>query len=275
MKHEQKIMLNKRKLRMMAKVKFLVFIASAFLFFSSCNDGNQKKNIESVIQKNEKENNFKDSILIKQKIEIDSTKKTELKNIFTSYIDSEKEDIVRQVNDSIVIVERFGENITEKFLLYFNKDLEIDEYLLFSMPDRDGEEDFEYQKFNVFGDTLYEKIIYKEYLEDTNDTIYEYLLIRNNDIIEIKKDYQKDRKFFVGSERLLSPSFFKNLRDEDLRIFRNEIFATYGYDFSSKDLRDYFLKYDWYKPINKNIFDKLTLIERYNINLAKKEEKSR
>lgn len=56
----------------------------------------------------------------------------------------------------------------------------------------------------------------------------------------------------------------------ELRIIRNEIYARHGYIFDSKDLRDYFMKKEWYKPRTKNV--KLSAIEQYNVNLIKQYE---
>lgn len=59
---------------------------------------------------------------------------------------------------------------------------------------------------------------------------------------------------------------------KELRIMRNEIFASYGYNFKSKDLQEYFSKQSWYVPSDDNVVDKLTEIEKYNIQLIKKKE---
>jgi hypothetical protein len=42
------------------------------------------------------------------------------------------------------------------------------------------------------------------------------------------------------------------LTKEDLRFIRNGVYAQYGYDFKSMDLKDYFLQYEWYMP-NPNL----------------------
>ena len=56
----------------------------------------------------------------------------------------------------------------------------------------------------------------------------------------------------------------------ELRIMRNEIYARHGYIFDSKDLRDYFMKKEWYRPLTKNV--KLNAIEKYNVDLIKRYE---
>jgi hypothetical protein len=54
---------------------------------------------------------------------------------------------------------------------------------------------------------------------------------------------------------------------------RNEIFAAHGYIFKSADLRDYFSKTKWYNPKFPDVTDKLTDIEKHNIQLILKYEK--
>ena len=60
---------------------------------------------------------------------------------------------------------------------------------------------------------------------------------------------------------------------EELRLMRNEIFAAYGYIFSSPDLMEHFESTEWYVPISKNVNDKLSEIEKHNINLIREHEK--
>ena len=45
----------------------------------------------------------------------------------------------------------------------------------------------------------------------------------------------------------------KKLSDKELEILRNYPFALEGYDFSRKDLKDYFSKFIWYYPTGKNV----------------------
>ncbi|OFX87869.1 MAG: hypothetical protein A2W99_03800 [Bacteroidetes bacterium GWF2_33_16] len=62
-------------------------------------------------------------------------------------------------------------------------------------------------------------------------------------------------------------------KPEELRLMRNEIFAAHGYIFSSPDLKEHFESTEWYIPKSKNVNDKLTEIEKYNINLISEQEK--
>lgn len=62
------------------------------------------------------------------------------------------------------------------------------------------------------------------------------------------------------------PDFvLKGKSANELRLIRNEIFARYGYIFNSQDLSDYFETKLWYRPTNSNIDDKLTDVDKSNI----------
>ena len=45
----------------------------------------------------------------------------------------------------------------------------------------------------------------------------------------------------------------KSLNDKDLDIIRNYPYALAGYDFTRKDLKDYFSQFVWYNPVGKNV----------------------
>ena len=49
-----------------------------------------------------------------------------------------------------------------------------------------------------------------------------------------------------------------SLTKKQLRIQRNLIFARYGYKFKSKDLSEYFSKFDWYNPLYNDVKKQLT-----------------
>ena len=60
----------------------------------------------------------------------------------------------------------------------------------------------------------------------------------------------------------------KNITDDELRIIRNYPYATAGYDFPDKKLKDYFSKFLWYIPIGKNV-----TLENYEYEWIKKADK--
>jgi hypothetical protein len=89
---------------------------------------------------------------------------------------------------------------------------------------------------------------------------------------EINLKYQL--KYDVVSRSKLNSKYFEKFSKEELRIMRNEIFASYGYIFSSKDLKEYFEGTKWYTPSSKNVDNKLTDIEKYNIKLIQQAEQN-
>jgi len=62
------------------------------------------------------------------------------------------------------------------------------------------------------------------------------------------ENYEAELKLSKEQEEQL-----KKLSDKELEILRNYPFALEGYDFSRKDLRDYFSQFIWYYPIGKNV----------------------
>ena len=57
---------------------------------------------------------------------------------------------------------------------------------------------------------------------------------------------------------------------------RNELFAYYGYNFNSEDLKKYFSNKPWYKPTDmssEEIAKQLSDIEKHNIQKIKEKEK--
>lgn len=67
------------------------------------------------------------------------------------------------------------------------------------------------------------------------------------------------------------------LENKELRLFRNMIFAKRGHSFDSKDLKEFFSQFEWYKPVRKvsdSEFDKdeKCLLERIKIFEARNEK---
>ncbi len=54
---------------------------------------------------------------------------------------------------------------------------------------------------------------------------------------------------------------------QQLGIMRNEIFARHGLIFKTEEVRTYFSKQSWYKPEFENVDDKLTDLEKLNVQL--------
>ncbi|HMS33984.1 MAG TPA: YARHG domain-containing protein [Ignavibacteria bacterium] len=74
------------------------------------------------------------------------------------------------------------------------------------------------------------------------------------------------------SSVLLDRSYLENKDAWELRIMRNEIYARHGYIFKLPELREYFMKQSWYEPVNEDVTNSLSLIEKENIELIKRYE---
>jgi len=76
-----------------------------------------------------------------------------------------------------------------------------------------------------------------------------------------------------ASTVLLSKSDIENLYKGDLEVIRNSIYARHGYSFKNRKMRYFFDNYiDWYMPVNTDIRNSLTDIEKRNIELLKRYE---
>lgn len=49
---------------------------------------------------------------------------------------------------------------------------------------------------------------------------------------------------------------------EELRLLRNTIYAQYGYDFNSPDLKEYFSQFAWYMPDPNLKMEDIVLTEK-------------
>ena len=76
-----------------------------------------------------------------------------------------------------------------------------------------------------------------------------------------------------SSTRALTEKDVENLKNEELRLMRNEIYARHGYSFKLADMREHFDKLDWYMPAAVDITNQLTKIEKANADLIKRYEK--
>jgi hypothetical protein len=74
---------------------------------------------------------------------------------------------------------------------------------------------------------------------------------------------ETQEKYPFTSTRKVTEQDLDNCSLEDLKIMRNEIYARHGYIFDSQDLRDYFSRQSWYRPVSKKV--NLTAIEKYNV----------
>ena len=80
------------------------------------------------------------------------------------------------------------------------------------------------------------------------------------------EDYLKDLSW---TQDELNRTELQKFSSADLRILRNAIFAKHGYIFKDPELADFFTKYSWYTPLNDNVYNDLTNMEKRNIAIIK------
>ena len=83
------------------------------------------------------------------------------------------------------------------------------------------------------------------------------------------KNVSPNGRWACLSDQVLNETALWNYDSALLRIMRNEIYARHGYVFNSADLKAYFSKQPWYKPLNNNNAVKLNPIENLNVELIK------
>jgi len=76
-----------------------------------------------------------------------------------------------------------------------------------------------------------------------------------------------------SSTRALAEKDVENLKNEELRIMRNEIYARHGYSFKLADMREHFDSLEWYMPMAVDVTTDLTKVEKENAAFIKRYEK--
>ena len=79
-------------------------------------------------------------------------------------------------------------------------------------------------------------------------------------------------KYPMASVQELCAQDLAGLSKDELQIMRNEIFARHGLIFKTDKMKNYFTKQSWYKPRFDNVDDKLSPLEKKNIEFIKKRE---
>jgi hypothetical protein len=77
---------------------------------------------------------------------------------------------------------------------------------------------------------------------------------------------------FNASNTVLKKEDLENMYKGDLEVIRNAIYARHGYTFQNRKMRYFFDSIDWYIPVYTGITDKLTDLEKKNIDLLKRYE---
>jgi hypothetical protein len=76
-------------------------------------------------------------------------------------------------------------------------------------------------------------------------------------------------KYPEGSTRLLTADDLAGKSPWELKVMRNEIYARHGYIFKNTELRDYFEKQSWYKPVSDDVTNLLSDVEKRNADFLK------
>jgi hypothetical protein len=77
-----------------------------------------------------------------------------------------------------------------------------------------------------------------------------------------------------ASNTLLTKAYVENLKQGDLVVIRNTIYARHGYSFKNRPLRIFFDAQSWYIPVKADIKSEFSDIEKKNIQLLLKYEKN-
>lgn len=75
-----------------------------------------------------------------------------------------------------------------------------------------------------------------------------------------------------ASAEVLTKEDVENMHRGDLEVMRNAIYARHGYTFKNRKMRYVFNYVSWYTPMYTDIRDKLTDLEKQNIDLLKRYE---
>lgn len=81
----------------------------------------------------------------------------------------------------------------------------------------------------------------------------------------VLKKVNSQRKYYISSSRFLISEELNKYSKNELDVMRNEIFASYGYKFKTEKWQNYFVNQTWYEPRFKDVNDRLSIIEKCNI----------
>jgi hypothetical protein len=101
--------------------------------------------------------------------------------------------------------------------------------------------------------------MHHEHFISIRDWVTEYEENEAGIMEEKGESYEK-----IGFISLLNgkPKMIADLKNDELRIARNYIFARYGRKFQSVDLQEYFTQFDWYEAKLENVDDQLTDLDK-------------
>lgn len=114
-----------------------------------------------------------------------------------------------------------------------------------------------------------------EELTESEDYQVNSYRIKPDGSIDLTREHiiNTNRKYYNISTELLDKKSITNLNKDELATMRNEIFASYGYQFKSEKWANYFGKFNWYEPTRESIADnELNAIEQLNLQLIQEAE---
>lgn len=136
-------------------------------------------------------------------------------------------------------------------------------------PDGSGES-YTIDAYNTDHHTLYMTNRITDWNEkDKEEFTYEYATVYPMD--EFGK-ITAGRKYLQASQRPLTTEELSAFSKDELRIMRNEIFASYGYIFKTEPLKSYYASLQWYYPENENVDKMLNEFEKRNVRMIRNEE---
>ncbi|MEQ9374698.1 MAG: YARHG domain-containing protein [Imperialibacter sp.] len=101
-------------------------------------------------------------------------------------------------------------------------------------------------KVQVLHDTFVQFIETKHVWNETEDGVMDF---------DEKDNYTDGIRLALMDRQLID---LGKIEKRQVRLFRNLIFAKYGYKFKSDDLKAYFSKISWYQPKHENVDDMLS-----------------
>lgn len=110
--------------------------------------------------------------------------------------------------------------------------------------------------------------------------LYNANLIKQVEVVRIAhynygNEVIKDFVIADSDKRKLTENDIKNLKDWELIIAKNEIYARHGLKFEMPQISDHFKNQDWYKVDENWSVNKLSKLESSNVNVIAKEESAR
>ncbi len=260
---------------------FLINLIVTILFIS-CNSNPSNSDKTVVEEKIESET---ESEQFSQKVANESKENTfDLNEILTTF---NKEGILPQKYYPVFSLET--SDFDEEFEIFLKPKKISDFYILALGLESSLERDDAYIDFYVFFYTLNKNgIISKSELAFAIEDSRPKVNILENKLVKVLVNIAElDNKYPIASQtgKTITQTQFINIMDngeidrievppyytsaKELRLFRNEIFAIYGYKFKSPDLQKHFSKFDWYKPKYDNVDKYLTSTDKEVIKYVK------